>query len=240
MEWPKNKHFSWLRLIPLIILLLGLGAFFYFRAYEYINLETLKAHRAQLLEWTMRYPIIIAGSFILIYTIAVAISMPQAIFLTLLGGFLFGPIFGTIYVAVGATIGATIIFLAAKTAFHKLLLHKAGPWMKKITSGFQNNAISYMLFLRLVPLFPFWLVNIVPAFLGISTRIYFFTTFFGILPGTFVYILLGHGLGTIIEQGKEINLGIIFKPEILAPLIGLGILSLIPIVYKKFKGKAYG
>jgi uncharacterized membrane protein YdjX (TVP38/TMEM64 family) len=221
-------------------LLLGLGAFFYFRLYEYINLETLKAHRAQLLAWTMQYPIIIAGSFMLIYIIAVAISMPQAIFLTILGGFLFGPIFGTIYVAVGATIGATIIFLAAKTAFHNLLLHKAGQWMKKITSGFQNNAISYMLFLRLVPLFPFWLVNIVPAFLGIRTRTYFFTTFFGILPGTFVYILLGHGLGTIINQGKELNLGIIFKTEILAPLIGLGILSLIPIIYNKFKGKAHG
>ena len=105
----KTKHFSWLRLIPLIILLLGLGAFFYFRLYEYVNLETLKAHRSQLLQWTIQYPILIAGSFILIYTIAVAISMPQAIFLTILGGFLFGPIFGTIYVVIGATIGATII-----------------------------------------------------------------------------------------------------------------------------------
>ncbi len=240
MEKHKAKHFSWLRLIPLIILLLGLGAFFYFRLYEYVNLETLKAHRSQLLQWTSQYPILIVSSFIAIYIIAVAISMPQAIFLTILGGFLFGPIFGTLYVAVGATIGATIIFLAAKTAFHKLLLHKAGPWMKKITSGFQNNAISYLLLLRLVPLFPFWLVNIVPAFLDIRTRTYVLTTFFGILPGTFVYILLGHGLGAIIEQGKKLDLGIIFKPEILAPLIGLGILSLIPIVYKKFKGKAHG
>jgi len=235
----KTKHFSWQKLLPLIILLLGLGAFFYFHLYEYINLETLKTHRSQLLQWTIQYPIVIAGSFILIYIIAVAISMPQAIFLTILGGFLFGPIFGTIYVVIGATIGATIIFLAAKTALHDLLMAKAGHWMKKITSSFQDNAVSYMLFLRLVPLFPFWLVNIVPAFLGIRTRIYLFTTFFGILPGTFVYILLGHGLGTIIDQGKELNLGIIFKPEILAPLIGLGILSLVPIIYKKLTGKSH-
>jgi len=235
-----NKHFSWVKLIPLLILLLALGAFFYFRLYQYITLETLKTHRELLLQWTSQHPVYVGGGFILIYTIAVAISMPNAVLLTILGGFLFGPVLGTLYVIIGATFGASIIFLAAKTAFHDWLYHKAGNWVKKISNGFQNNAISYMLFLRLVPLFPFWLVNIVPAFLGINLRTFFFTTLFGIIPGTFVYILLGHGLGTIVAQGKTLDLGIIFRWEILTPLIGLAVLSLVPIIYKKIVGAKHG
>lgn len=229
----KNNKFSWAKLIPLLILLLGLGAFFYFRLYQYINLQTLKIHRELLLQWVALYPLIVAGSFMLIYTTAVAISMPNAVFLTILGGFLFGPFWGTLYVVVSATLGAAIIFIAAKTALHDWLYAKAGKWIRRISNSFKQDAVSYMLFLRLVPLFPFWLVNIVPAFLGVRLRTFFWTTFIGIIPGTFVYILLGHGLGTIIDQGKALNLAIIFRIEILAPFIGLGILALIPIIYKK-------
>jgi uncharacterized membrane protein YdjX (TVP38/TMEM64 family) len=99
--------------------------------------------------------------------------------------------------------------------------------------GFREDALSYLLVLRLVPLFPFFLVNLVPAVLGVPLRTYALGTFFGIIPGTFVYCLVGNGLGAIIDKGGEPDIGKIFEPEILSALIGLALLSLIPVVYKR-------
>jgi uncharacterized membrane protein YdjX (TVP38/TMEM64 family) len=104
-------------------------------------------------------------------------------------------------------------------------------------AGFRENAMSYLLVLRLVPLFPFWLVNLVPAFLGVPLRTYVIGTFFGIMPGTFVYASVGSGLGAILEAGESPDLGIIFKAEILIPLLGLALLALIPVIYKRIKTK---
>ena len=173
------------------------------------------------------------------YIIAVAISIPGAVILSLIGGFLFGIILGTLYVIISATIGATIIFLAARSAFHALLLAKATPWLEKMEKGFQKNALQYLLFLRLIPLFPFWLVNIVPALLNVRLRTYIIATFFGIIPGVLVYVSVGNGLDTLFQTGQTPDLGIIFKPAILLPLLGLAILSLIPVIFKKWKGKHY-
>jgi uncharacterized membrane protein YdjX (TVP38/TMEM64 family) len=104
-------------------------------------------------------------------------------------------------------------------------------------AGFRENALSYLLVLRLVPLFPFWLVNLAPAFLGVSLRTYVIGTFFGIIPGTFVYILVGNGAGAVLDAGGELDLGLIFRPEILAPIAGLALLSLVPIAYKRIKAR---
>ena len=103
--------------------------------------------------------------------------------------------------------------------------------------GFRENALSYLLFLRLIPLFPFWLVNLVPAFLGVSTLTYVIGTFFGIIPGTFVFASVGNGLGAVLDAGQDPDLGIIFKPEILGPLIALAVISLLPIGYKKYQAR---
>jgi len=234
MEIQNRKHFL-LKITPLLILLLGLLAFFYFRLYEHMTLDSLKAHRAFLLSWTQKHYFVSSAIFIGIYIFMVAISAPSASLLTILGGFLFGPVFGTIYVVISASIGATIIFIVAKTAFYDFFHTKAKGFLKKMAAGFQKNAVSYLLFLRLVPLFPFWLINIVPAFFGVRIKTFFLTTLFGVLPGTMVYVLLGNGMGTILDQGKELNMGVIFKPAILIPIVGLAILALVPIVYKKFK-----
>jgi uncharacterized membrane protein YdjX (TVP38/TMEM64 family) len=104
--------------------------------------------------------------------------------------------------------------------------------------GFRDNALSYLLFLRLIPLFPFWLVNLVPAFLGVPLWTYVIGTFFGIMPGSIVYTSVGNGLGAVFDQGRTPDLSIIFKPEILLPIIGLAVLSLVPVAYKAIKGKA--
>ena len=103
--------------------------------------------------------------------------------------------------------------------------------------GFRENALSYLLVLRLIPAFPFWLVNLVPAFLGVSTVTYVIGTFFGIIPGTFVFASVGAGLGAILDAGQDPDLGIIFRPDVLGPLVGLALLSLLPVVYKKYQTK---
>jgi uncharacterized membrane protein YdjX (TVP38/TMEM64 family) len=136
---------------------------------------------------------------------------------------------------VGGTLGAVCVFLAARTAFGNLLRAKAGPALRRMEAGFRDSAFSYMLFLRLIPLFPFWLVNLVPAFLGVSLRTYVVATFVGVIPGALVYASLGNGLGAILDAGGEPDLGIVFQPNILLPLLALAVLALAPVAYKKFK-----
>ena len=157
--------------------------------------------------------------------------------MTITGGFLFGQWLGTTYVIFAATIGATILFLAARTALGDVLHAKAGPFLQKMEAGFQENALSYLLVLRLIPAFPFFIVNLVPAFLGVSLRVYVIATFVGIIPGTFVYATVGAGLGSIFDAGGEFSAGSILTPEIITALIGLAILALLPVAYKKVKAK---
>ncbi len=230
----KNK-FSWIKMIPIALIAIGLIAFFYFRLYRLMTFQNLQVHRAWLISWTTSHLVLSMAIFCGTYILMVGLSIPNASLLTILGGFLFGPILGTIYVVCSATIGALLIFLAAKTAFHDLLQKKAGDWQQKFEKGFRKNAVSYLLFLRFVPLFPFWLINIAAAFFGVSARIFTLTTFFGILPGSFVYVLLGNGLGVLFDQGRVPDLQIIFKPSILIPILSLALLSLIPIIYKKVR-----
>ena len=151
---------------------------------------------------------------------------------------MFGTLVGGTAVVIGATIGATIIFLVARTALGESLRSKAGPWMNKFEAGFQENEFSYLFILRLVPAFPFWLVNIAPALVGARLRNYVITTALGIIPGTFVYASVGAGAGAILDEGGELQLsGLLLKPEILTPIIGLILLALIPVIIKKIPQK---
>ena len=127
------------------------------------------------------------------------------------------------------------VFLAARTAFGDLLRQKAGNRLKKLEAGFRENALSYMFVLRLVPLFPFWLVNLAPALFGVKLRTYIIATFFGIMPGGLVYAGVGNGLGAVLDAGKTPDLGIIFEPAILLPILGLAALSLIPVIYRRLR-----
>ena len=224
-----------LRWLPLFIILVALGFIIYFRLYEYLRFSMLQQNYQQLQYWTAQYYLLVVLAFIAIYIIAVAVSIPGATILTLAGGFLFGILPGTIYVVMSATIGACIIFLAVKTALGKWLSQKAGGWISRMEKGFQKNAFNYLLFLRLVPLFPFWAINIVSALLDVRFRVFVIATFFGIIPGTVVYISVGNGLGSILRANQIPNLAIIFQPVILIPILALALLSLVPILYKKRK-----
>ena len=230
----QGRPIFW-RLMPVAVIAAGFAGFFLFGFDDYMSLDAISGHRQELLAWRTDNYGLAAFSFIFIYCLAVAFSVPGAAWLTIAGGFVFGTVLTTLYVMAGATMGAVIIFLIARYALGDLLHAKAGPWVRKMEAGFQENALSYLLVLRLVPLFPFWLVNLVPALLGVPLRTYFIGTLFGIIPGCFVFSSVGNGLGAMLDNGEMPDLNTIFEPQFIIPIIGLAVLSLIPIAYKKFR-----
>jgi uncharacterized membrane protein YdjX (TVP38/TMEM64 family) len=157
--------------------------------------------------------------------------------MTIAGGFLFGTLLTASLVVVSATIGATILFIVAKTALGDALRAKAGPWMSKMAQGFQENALSYLLFLRLVPAFPFFVVNLVPAFLGVPLTTYVIGTFFGIIPGTLAFAFFGASVGELLDSSEAFSLSMVLTPRLWAALIALGLIALLPIAYKKWKSR---
>jgi uncharacterized membrane protein YdjX (TVP38/TMEM64 family) len=235
---PQGTSFSYKRLIPVGVLVLGLVAFFVFDLGRFLSFEALRENRAALLNWVDTYGIVAALIYMLIYAVAIAFSLPGGAVLTITGGFLFGSVWGTACVIFAATAGATALFLIAKTSFGDALRAKAGPALQRMQDGFQEGALSYLLVLRLVPLFPFFLVNLVPAFLGVSLRVYVVGTFIGIIPGTFVFATVGAGLGSVFDQGGEFSAAGILTPQIITALGGLAVLALIPVVYKKIKARS--
>ena len=220
-------------MVGVIIILLGL--FFVTGLYRYVSLNALQQHHQVLSDWTSQHVFWAVLLFIVMYIIAVAISIPGATILTIAGGFLFGITGGSVLVIISATIGALVPFTAARTALADTLRQKAGKCLQKMEQGFRDNAVSYMLFVRLVPVFPFWLINIAAGALNVRISTYTWTTLVGIIPGSVVYVALGNGMSEVVAQGNQINLGFIFQPAILIPLIGLAILSLIPMAYRRFK-----
>ncbi|HXH71595.1 MAG TPA: VTT domain-containing protein [Mariprofundaceae bacterium] len=226
------------RILPVVLLLVGLALFFAFHLDRFISLEALAHHRADLIGWVGQHRLLAPLAYIVVYIVVVAFSLPVATVMTLAGGFLFGAAAGTLYAVSGATIGATLLFLIAKTSVGDLLLAKAGGGLKRMQQGFADNALSYLLVLRLIPLFPFFLVNLAPAFLGVSLRVYVFATFFGIMPAGFVYALAGAGIGDVLDQGGSLSVSGILTPQILGALAGLAVLALLPVAYKRFRRDA--
>lgn len=225
------------RLLPLVVLATGLGLFFALGLQEYVSIQALQENREFLVTFVEEQKVLALLVYAVIYILAVAFSLPGGLILTVTGGFLFGAILGTAIVVVAATIGACLLFLAARTALGDMLREKAGPWLAKLQDGFTENAFSYLLVLRLVPLFPFFVVNIVPAFLGVSLRTYFIGTLIGIIPGTAVFAIFGAGIGSVLDQGEELSLSGILTPEMIAGLVGLAALAMVPVVYKKIRRK---
>jgi len=224
--------------MPLIILVAMLGLFFVFDLGQYLSFDALAEHRVSLLDWVDANVLWAPLVYILLYIVVVAFSLPGGLVMTVSGGFLFGAVAGGMYAVIGASLGATALFLIAKTSLGDYLLSKAGDMVQKMQKGFSEDALSYMFVLRLVPLFPFFIVNLVPAFLGVRLRTYVVATFFGIMPATFVFALAGSGLGSVLDQGQGITLTGILTPEILAALLGLALLAVIPVIYKRLGNRS--
>ncbi len=237
MEEPigptKTGLQKWRRWVLPAALVAGLIAFFALGLGRYLTFQSLEENRSWLLAAVARHYGVMVIAFVALYALATALSLPGATMFTLTGGFLFGLVPGTAYAVTGATIGAAILFVVAKSSFGERLRARASGFVQRLAEGFQRDALSYLLFLRLVPLFPFWLVNLVPAFLGVSLRIFVVGTFFGIIPGAFVYASIGNGLGVILDQGRQPDLGIVLRPQILLPILALAVLALVPVVHKR-------
>jgi len=237
------------RWLPLVLLAVVMGYAFSRGWHEHLSLSNLIMNREILANYVAENFALAAATYICVYIIAVALSFPGASLITIAGGFVFGWISAGGLTAIGATAGATVIFLIAKTSFGTLLTEKAGPKMAKLSKGLKENAFSYLLFLRLVPLFPFWLINLAPALFNVPVGTYIAATFIGILPGTFAYALLGEGLDSLVMAQEmanpgcaatgtcEIDLKAAITPEIITAIAVLASVSLIPIVLQKWRAK---
>jgi uncharacterized membrane protein YdjX (TVP38/TMEM64 family) len=170
----------------------------------------------------------------------VAFSLPGATVMTLTGGFLFGTFSGTLYNVLSATMGAIVIFLAAKSGLgdmlHRRMVADAEDTSRisRLEAGLRRNEISYLLLMRLVPVVPFFIANLAPAFMGVGLRNFALTTLFGIIPGGLVYTSVGAGLGAVFSRGETPDLGIIFEWQILGPILGLCALAALPILIRAF------
>lgn len=227
------------RFLPLVLIAGALAAFFAFHLDRYFTLDTLRENREGLNGWVDANPVFAPVLFTLVYAAAVAISFPGASILTVFGGFLFGLSLGVPLIVFAATIGATAIFFAAKGALGDSLKGRVSGFLSQMEKGFRENELSYMFVLRLAPVFPFWAVNIAAGILGVSLRNFVVGTAIGIIPGSFVYASIGNAAGAAFDRGENVSLsGILFQPETIVPIIGLILLSIIPIAIKKFRKKA--
>lgn len=217
-------------LLALVILLFLM--FYFLGVYQYLSFSYLKEHQEVLKLWTAHHYVLMSLLFVTVYLLATALAFPGAVLLTLAGGYLFGVFWGSIFVVIGATLGAAVLFSIVRFILADWLRAKLGNKGQGLRQELQQNGFNYLLILRLIPIFPFWLVNIIPALLDIPFSRYIAATFIGILPASIIYAALGSGLNEVFYTNKAPDLAIIFRPSLLLPLIGLAFLSLLPILYR--------
>jgi uncharacterized membrane protein YdjX (TVP38/TMEM64 family) len=235
---PAEARLSLKRAWPLLALALAIVAVFALDLDRYLTFAALREHREALADLVADNRLLAALAFVVVYALAIALSVPGGAILTIAGGFMFGSIFATMLVLIAATLGATLVFLIAKTALGDPLRARAGPFLKRMEAGFQEDALNYLLVLRLIPLFPFWIVNLVPAFLGVPLRTYVLGTFVGIIPGSFVFASVGAGIGSVLDSGEDFSPASVLTPQIVVALVGLAVLALLPVVYRKLKARS--
>lgn len=227
----SSPRHSYGKVLLALIFMAGIGVFYIFDLGRFLSLETLKANRDSLLGYTESHFGLAMALFIGIYILQTAFSLPGGAILTLTGGFLFGSVLGTLAVNIGATIGATLAFLAARYLLRDWVENKFGDRLGAIQAGFANNAFSYLMTLRLIPAFPFFLVNLVSGLTRVNLGTYALATSIGIIPGSFVFAFAGRQLGTINSLGE------IASPPVLLAFTLLGLLALLPIAYRKWGPK---
>ena len=232
-ESPAGRPGAWKRFVPIAVILAGL-AFAYAMGWQrFFSLSFLAERREMLMGFVeANYALSVIG-FAVTYALAVAFSFPAASILTIFAGFLFGWLVGGVVVAFAATAGATVIFLAARSAFGDFLRERVGG------RGFEEDAFSYLLVLRLAPIFPFFVMNIAPALFNVSLRTYVSASFLGILPGTFAYAYLGQGIDSVLlaakEAGEDVGVSDLVTTEITLAFLALAVVAAIPPVIKRFR-----
>lgn len=259
MEHVENMTWGtahWLKRLWPLLLLASIAALIVAMGWHhYLSLEHLAQNRESLRALMHDHYGLALTAFTVLYALTVALSIPGGVVLTITGGFLFGWLVGGALSVVGATIGAMAVFLIARTALSDVLVAKAGPRLQRFADGFREDAFSYLLFLRLIPVFPFWLVNLAPGLLGVRFWTYIVTTVIGIIPATFAFALAGNGLDSVIdaqqasyesclakagEGGHDscmfgIDPAALVTMDVIVAVVALGVVSLIPVVAKKLR-----
>lgn len=245
---PGRSH-----LLPLLLLavVLAAGAFACWQGG--FTFQSFVQHRAAILAFVAGHRVLSVFAFMATYAAAVSLSIPGGIFLTMTGGFLFGVMIGAAASVVAATLGATLIFLLARSAVGEPLLKRAGPRAAQLARGFRDQAFNYLLFLRLIPAFPFFLVNLVPALAGVRLAPFVAATLLGVTPASIVYALAGRGLDSVIEvqlqaqahclaRGEtacplSFDARDVLTPQLLAALLGLALLALLPVLLSRWRAR---
>lgn len=238
MTDPNTTNEGLMRFLPIAVILsiAILGAFL---LKDYVSFEALRDNREALIAFRDANFLLTVVLFVLAYVAIVGFSLPGGTIATLTGGFLFGVFPGVLFNVVGATIGASVIFMAAKWGLGERLAAKmedGSGAIKKIKDGIDENQWSMLFLIRLVPAVPFFVANLVPALVGVPLRRFVISTFFGIIPGGLVFTSVGAGLGEVFARGETPDLGVLFEPHILLPILGLCVLALLPIVIKTVRG----
>lgn len=223
-----------MNLKKIFLLLIGLaavGLFFYLDLGRFLTLDSLKANRQLLLQYYADHRLLTVAAFMAIYIIQTALALPGAVILSLSAGAIFGPLMGTLYAVSAASVGATLSFLVTRYLLRDAVLAKFGNKLEGINKELEERGINYLLFLRLVPLFPFFLINLAAGLTRLPLRTFILGTFFGIIPGGFVFVNAGASLASIN------SLSDIASPRVLGSFALLGLFALIPALYAKLKVK---
>ena len=232
------KSLTLRRMLPFAILLLGLVVFFALGLNRQLSLQTLSRNEAEIRAWVADNHLLATLTFVAIHTMVVAFSLPASVVMAAASGFLFGVGQGALMSIVGTTVGSIALFFAARTAFYDLFRARAGAALGRLEEGFRRDGFSYLVFLRVVPGFPSWLTTIVSALLGVKPAIFIAGTLVGIIPGCFVFAGIGADFGLLFRNGETPDLGAIFQVKALLPLLGLGVLALLPVLYRRWRRRS--
>ncbi len=249
-----SSKFPLCRLVPLIVIAVASAVVIAMGWHRQLSFETLARHDDALRDFIATHEMSAVAAYMVLYIAAVALSIPVGVFLTVTGGVLFGALLGGVAAVVSATIGAICIFLIARSAIGEYLVRRAGPVAERLAEGFRADAFSYLLFLRLVPIFPFWMVNLVPALAGVRLATFAAATALGVIPATFVFAFVGAGLDSVIAAQQaayrsclaaarsdcrlEFHVNAALTPELIGALTALGVLALVPVLVKRLRARA--
>jgi len=231
MSLARLKH-----VLPLALLGAGLIGTWLFGVQQDLSWASLARHQAALVGFVTARPLTSGTTYLFVYAAVVACSLPEAAAMTVVGGLLFGTVAGTALAVVGSSIGAVILFLAARYAFAELIAARVGPMMDRIRPRLERDGFLYLLAIRLVPLFPFWLINLAAAGCGMRLAPFASATLIGIIPGTAVFAAIGTGLRDVLARGQAPDLMVILSPKILLPLLALAALALLPVAWRAWQG----
>jgi uncharacterized membrane protein YdjX (TVP38/TMEM64 family) len=222
------------RFLPLLLLAAVIIAIWVSGVADALNWATLAREQVRLRSWVDANQLLSAGIYVVAYAAVVALSLPQGAVMTISGGLLFGTIVGGTLAVFGATVGAIILFLIARSAFGDALAARGGRFLQTVRDGLRRDGFTYLLAIRLVPAFPFWLVNLAAALGGMKLLPYAAATLIGIAPASFILASIGAGLHTVLATGGTPDLSVLFSLPVLGPLVGLALLSLLPVLWRRW------